>query len=333
MKIKLLLLSLIGLNFLAFGQDARVQVVHNCADALAAEVDIYVNGLLTIDNAPYRTASPFSTVPTGLPAIVSIAPGDSDSVLDAFYSEQFSLEAGETYILIAGGIISGSGYDPSPPFSIEVYTGAREAAQDPEKIDVLVYHGSTDTPTVEVVETGQGLGTIVDDISYTNYEGYLEVDPLDYVLELRDPSLGTVFKSYDAPLSTLNLQGAAITIIASGFFDPSQNSNGPDFGLFALSSSGGPLFPLPETGLGSDSFKQTQLSVYPNPAGELLRVALEGNNDPLDLTLYDNRGVLVLKKLLEPGQPLDISGLPSAVYTLQTVTTDKKAFTSRIVKK
>lgn len=333
MKIKLLLLSLIGLNFLAFGQDARVQVVHNCADALAAEVDIYVNGLLTIDNAPYRTASPFSTVPTGLPAIVSIAPGDSDSVLDAFYSEQFSLEAGETYILIAGGIVSGSGYDPSPPFSIEVYTGAREAAQDPEKTDVLIYHGSTDTPTVEVVETGQGLGSIVDEISYTNYEGYLELDPLDYVLELRDPSLGTVFKSYDAPLSTLNLQGAAITIIASGFFDPSQNSNGPGFGLFALSSSGGPLFPLPETGLGSDTFNQSQLSVYPNPAGNYVSVELDGNNSLLDITVYDTLGAIVLTDVLDPGQSIDLSGLPSAIYTLQAVTADKKAFTCRIIKK
>lgn len=333
MKIKLFSLLLLGLFSGAYGQDARVQVVHNCADALASEVDIYVNGVLTIDDAPFRTASPFSDVPTGLPAIVSIAPGDSESVLDAFYSEQFSLEAGESYLMIAGGIESGSGYDPSPPFSIEVYTGAREAAQDPAKIDVLVYHGSTDAPTVDVVETGQGLGTVVDNISYTDYEGYLEVDPLDYVLEVRDAAGGTVLKSYDAPLSTLNLQGAAITIIASGFFDPSQNSNGPEFGLFALSPLGGPLLPLPETGLGNTSFKQLELTVYPNPAGDHIRVELEGNNNPLNLTVYDSKGAVVLTDVLDAGQPLDLSSLPAAVYTLQAVNVDNTAFTRRIIKK
>ena len=44
-------------------------------------------------------------------------------------------------------------------------------------VDVLVHHGSTDAPTVDVVETGVGAGTLVDDISYTEFQGYLELGP------------------------------------------------------------------------------------------------------------------------------------------------------------
>ena len=39
----------------------------------------------------------------------------------------------------------------------------REAASDPANTDVLVHHGSTDAPAVDIVETGVGAGTIVDD--------------------------------------------------------------------------------------------------------------------------------------------------------------------------
>ncbi len=55
-----------------------------------------------------------------------------------------------------------------------------------DKTDVLVHHGSTDAPTVDVYETGVGAGMIVDDLMYADFAGYLELGVLDYVLEIRD---------------------------------------------------------------------------------------------------------------------------------------------------
>ena len=46
-------------------------------------------------------------------------------------------------------------------------------------------------------------------------------------------------------MQTLGLDGAAITVVASGFLDPSQNSDGPTFGLWVALPSGGDLIPLP----------------------------------------------------------------------------------------
>ena len=45
---------------------ARLQVIHNAADPIANEVDVYINGTLTLDNFAFRTATPFIDVPAGV---------------------------------------------------------------------------------------------------------------------------------------------------------------------------------------------------------------------------------------------------------------------------
>ncbi len=109
----------------------------------------------------------------------------------------------------------------------------------------LVHHGSTDAPTVDVYETGVGAGMIVDNLMYADFAGYLELGVLDYVLEIRDETGTTTVASYDAPLATLGLDGAAISVIASGFLNPANNSNGPAFGLYVALATGGDLVMLP----------------------------------------------------------------------------------------
>ncbi len=50
----------------------------------------------------------------------------------------------------------------------------REEATDMNNTDVLVFHGSTDAPTVDVVEVGVGAGAIIDNM-YGEFAGYLEL--------------------------------------------------------------------------------------------------------------------------------------------------------------
>ena len=45
---------------------ARLQVIHNAADPIADEVDVYLNGTLALDNFAFRTATPFIDVPAGV---------------------------------------------------------------------------------------------------------------------------------------------------------------------------------------------------------------------------------------------------------------------------
>ncbi len=228
------------------GPSARVQVIHNSADAAASLVDVYLDGVLTIDDFAFRTASPFIDVPAGTPISVAIAPSNSTSVGDAIATFPYNLTVDETYVLVAEGIVSLSGYSPATAFDIAVYALGREAAVSAGNTDVLVHHGATDAPTVDVDEVTAG--NLVDDISYGEFQGYLELPTADYQLEVKDATGTTVVASYDAPLATLNLDDAAIVVIASGFLDPTVNSSGPAFGLWVALPSGGALVELPEGG-------------------------------------------------------------------------------------
>ncbi|MDZ7775061.1 MAG: hypothetical protein U5L09_05325 [Bacteroidales bacterium] len=146
---------------------------------------------------------------------------------------------------MAEGIVSQSGYNPPTPFDVSVYDMGQVLANDPENTDVLVHHGSTDAPTVDVYETGVGAGEIVNDLMYGDFAGYLELETMDYVLEIRDETGMNTVAAYDAPLATFGLDGAAITVIASGFLNPDNNSNGPAFGLWVALPFGGELVELP----------------------------------------------------------------------------------------
>ena len=224
---------------------ARVQVIHNCADLAAASVDIYLNNNLLIDNFNFRTASSFIDAPANEEFSVSVAPSTSVSSSEALVAYNFTLAEGETYVLVADGTISPTGYSPAQAFSIEVYPLVREVASYATNTDLLIHHGSTDAPTVDVVETGVGAGTIVDNASYKNFTDYLELPTSDYTLDIRDESGMVTVATFSAPLATLNLMGMSAVVVASGFLDPSNNSNGPSFGLYVALPAGGDLVALP----------------------------------------------------------------------------------------
>ena len=224
---------------------ARVQVIHNSADLAAASVDIYLNNTLLIDNFNFRTASPFIDAPAGDEITISVAPSTSMSSSQALASFNYTLEENATYVLVANGVVSPVGYSPIKNFTIDVFGMGREMANNAANTDLLVLHGSTDAPTVDVVETGVGAGTIIDNASYGDFAGYLELATADYTLEIRDESGQITVASYEAPLSTLNLMGASGVVVASGFLNPTNNSNGEAFGLFVALPSGGDLVALP----------------------------------------------------------------------------------------
>ena len=67
---KTLKTTLLAVMFLLIGStaysQARVQVIHNSADAAAAVVDVWLNDQLLLDNFAFRTASPFIDAPAGV---------------------------------------------------------------------------------------------------------------------------------------------------------------------------------------------------------------------------------------------------------------------------
>jgi hypothetical protein len=256
----LVLLTGLGLYSATTAQTAKVQVIHNCADAAASQVDVYVNGALTLDDFAFRTSTPFLDLPAGVNINVGIAPGNSASVNDTITSFNYNLMDGSNYVLVASGIVSPSGYNPAPAFNLEVFALGRLTATNPANTDVLIMHGATDAPTVDVkVPLG---ATLVNDLSYPSFSAnYLELPTANYNVQVRNAAGTDVVAEYQAPLAALNLQGQALVVVASGFLNPANNSNGPAFGLWAAPAAGGPLVQLPSAPVSS-----TRLQVIHNCA-------------------------------------------------------------------
>ncbi len=314
-------------------ETARVQVIHNSADAAAATVDVYVmdaigDELAKLDDVTFRTATAFLDLPSNIPLSVAFAPANSMSVGDAIATIDIgSLTSDEKYIAIANGIISGSGYSPTQPFELHIFSGAREEAaqQGTSKTDVLVYHGSTDAPTVDIYETGVGAGEIVNDASYNDFAGYLELGTADYVIEVRDETGTTTVAAFAAPLATLGLEDAALTVLASGFLNPANNSNGATFGLYAALPSGGALVALPlYTGVDEQNVFISNVKFYPNPTTELVNVdfSLEKTSE-VRMNLFTTGGQLV--RSVQAGElaagnhtlSAEITGLETGYYMVQ----------------
>jgi len=318
-------------------ETARVQVIHNSADAAAATVDVYIidaigDEIAKVEDVAFRTATAFVDLPSNIPLSVAFAPASSTSASQAVATIAIgSLTTDEKYIAIANGIISSTGYNPSPDFELHIFSGAREEAtqQGMNKTDVLVYHGSTDAPTVDIYETGVGAGEIVNDAAYSNFAGYLELGTADYMIEVRDETGTTTVASFQAPLATLGLEDAALTVLASGFLNPANNSNGAAFGLYAALPSGGALVALPTFTTGTDekNIIINDARFYPNPASETVSVdfSLDESSD-VRLNLFNAAGQEI--KMVDMGTMTsgrhtvksDISKLESGYYLMQVST-------------
>jgi hypothetical protein len=332
MKKVVLTASLFLTGVLAFAQTAPVQVVHNSPDLAVATVDVYVNGALALNDVDFRTASAFTDLPAGVPIELAVAPGTSTSVAEAVYTIEVTLDEAETYLVIAYGIVSATGYSPAPEFELVVVSGALQESGDPLATAIIVHHGSTDAPTVDVVETGVGAGTLIDDISSSETQGPLSVPTADYNLEVRLSDGVTQVAAYSAPLETLSLGGAAITVYASGFLDPSVNSDGPAFGLFAVTAAGGPFLPLPEGFLlDVNDVQQNTFAVYPNPTNNVLNI--DGvNTQNLDYTVVDVNGRVVLEGTLATNNTITTSSLSQGLYILNLVDNNSIVKTAKFVK-
>jgi len=308
----------------AYTPMARVQVIHNSADAAAEVVDVWLDNTLLLDNFTFRTASPYVDAPAGTEFTIAIQGPESTSPENPIWSMDYTLADGETYILVADGIVSATGYEPNKPFDIAVYGMGREMANMMGKTDVLVHHGSTDAPTVDVYETGVGAGEIVNDLMYMDFAGYLELGTLDYVLEVRDETGMNTVAAYAAPLDDLMLDGQAITVIASGFLNPDNNSNGEAFGLFVALASGGALVPLSNTTGVDEIIDVSSLTVYPNPVISEINLSFSvKQDDDVRVDIMNILGstivfkeIVNLQKNTMHRESFNVNDLPEGIYIM-----------------
>jgi len=292
------LISIVCISFATAQQSALVQVIHNCADAAADTVDVWVNGQRALPNFRFRTATPFTPLPAGIPLNIHITPNAAADTNSAVFVKRLTLAANEKYTVIASGIVSQTGYTPRIPFDLIVRAQARQAAADTTKTDLLVFHGSTDAPAVDVNEVSVPVAGLITNLAYGSFAGYLPLTPANYTVALA-PAGDNNIAWFQAPLQTLNLRGAALTVVASGFLNPSVNSNGAGFGLWVAAPGGGNMIPLPSVPNSVQNLSSSLIGVYPNPAVDRVSITYPEDFSRGSFQVQDALGRIIISEVLE----------------------------------
>jgi hypothetical protein len=313
---------------------AQIQVIHNSADPVAASVDIYYNGALLLPGFGFREATPYVTVDAEKDIHIGIAGSESSSADDTLANFTFNLPDGETFVIMASGVlgIGPNTFAPNPNgkdigFGLQVYQGARTVGSSNDKVDLLVFHGATDAPAVDVATAGT---VLVPNLEYTDFQGYLSVDPAEYVLDINVAGTETTVVSYVGNLTSL--AGQAVTVFASGFLSPENNGDGkndPDGFAVLAALANGTVVELP---LFTSSVRTQQMikgTLYPNPATDVLRFTSnhihQASYQILDLT----GRVMASGTWSDTHQTVDVSGLSCGLYTFKLVS-ENKAFAAKL---
>ena len=247
---------------------ARLQVIHNAADPVAAMVDIYVNGELFLEDFGFRSATPFVDVPAEVEINLGIAPANSGSVNDVLDEFEGIFGDNETYVVIANGVLSPDDFAGNPDgvdieFTLFTKTNAREAAKDENLVEFFIVHGSTDAPSVDIA--ARDVAVLATDVPYGGISPYLGVPDNAYVIDILPAGGSDPVASFDLDLS--GLAGGSAVVLASGFFSPADNQDGAGFALIAVLADGTVLtIPTDVRELVNDVPLQYTLSQnYPNP--------------------------------------------------------------------
>lgn len=310
-----------------FISTSKVQIIHNAADPAAAEVDIYLNGDLAIDNFAFRTATPYLDLPGNVELSIAVAPSTSESVDDAIATFNATFKAGAGYTALANGVLNPDAFTANPDgaeigFNLWIREGAKPFVEFGNGVEFIGVHGSTDAPTVDII--ARDVATLLDNVSYGAVSDYILVPAASYIL---DVALGdapeTVVVSYSADLSSLG--GNTAVVFASGFLDPTAGPDGSEgFGLwYAFADGTTGAFPVytfttPEV----SRVAGVEANVFPNPANDLLNITFDqAFNGTLNLVSVDGRIVMSENYFSENAGSIsfDVKGLSSGIYYLNMI--------------
>lgn len=313
---------------------AKLQIVHNSPDALAASVDVYsdVSGSIQLlkDNFAYRTATPYLTVPANKAFNVWIAPGNSTSYTQSVFDMEISLYGGLEVVAIAAGVIDTSKYENGRNATFDLFgiPGATSALEN-DKVTLSIFHGSTDAPAVDVRVGGSNGALLASGLEFGDNTDYITTNAGDIVVSILPAGGSTVVASYNAPLSAF--KDSSITVLASGFLSPnlpSGKDDGAAFGLFVVTASGRVIqLPLSTTSV-RDIFNSNAISVYPNPAQNELKL---NTNESIESVQIMNMNGAIVRSVSGNNNIVSLNDLESGVYILN-VSTESGAYTVKFIK-
>ena len=223
----------------ASGQDfARVQMIHNAADPALQVVDVYLNEVLILDDWQFRSATAFFNMPPT--SNIVFAPDTSTAPSPALATFTLNLDPLKGYVIIASGVLNPAEFAPNPDgrdtrFGLIVNDMARATKR---AFEYFAVNGITDSPTLDLITSNQpAVGTLVNNLPYGQFTEFLSVPAQLYQVDVAPSADSTQVKA----TFRLNLGDRDNTISAlltSGFYNPTDNKNGPGMILMAVFRDG-----------------------------------------------------------------------------------------------
>lgn len=276
--------------------NAALQLVHNSADEALDTVDVYVNGKKTYASLPFRTSTPVLTERAELPFQMSLAPKNSTSVAQAFWSSDDSLVNGKYIIRIMQGLMQ-SGYAQNPDgintaFEVLEKTDGRLTPASPTDFDFFFMNGVTDAGAVNLkLEDGP---VILTGAAYNEPSSYFSFVPGDFIFDINDSSSGNLAGSYPAHFSAF--QGQTGIVLTSGFSNPQNNNNGAASNLYLVTKRGGSFIPFGPAMNVKQVEGGTEIKLYPNPAANNLNITISVTEpDRVSIDICDLSGRALLE--------------------------------------
>ena len=235
-----------------------------------------------LGDVPYRASTGLLQIPTS--TTVSIAPANGDIIADF----PFTLESDGNYVVTAAGILGNS----LAPFGL-IASGLEVTAVDSNHFGLKVFHGVTDAPAVDIYANG---GLLVENLSYSEYAGYLQVPVGDYTIDVTAHGSEQSVASFAAPLSGFG--GGTGIVYASGFLASASDSS---FSLILTTPSGYSVqLPSASTALSTIDEMNINPSVfslnqnYPNPFNPSTTISFDVYEaSRVSLSVFDLNGRLV----------------------------------------
>jgi hypothetical protein len=262
-----------------FGENiARVAVINASADQNLPSVDVYMDTTLIANDISRLGVSTLLTLPGKSTAKFSINESTSTSNTDKVITTLTTpaLDSGKSYFVYFHGLKSTTGYAPSPTsddISAKLtLVPTRATSTSIGKVQLNAFHAVTDGPEVDVKEREGDIK--VDNLRYGGTAPFSDYNLKDYVINLTPGNdNNTSLREYFLPFGIPGYRTIGATVLASGFLDPSKNSNGPSVELYVCFIVGDSVY---VEKLPSNSTKFQAIHNSPDPTVSEVDVYLDG---------------------------------------------------------
>ena len=299
---------------------AGIQFIHASADTSLASLSLYINDSLFIPSFHFREATSTIEVPVNDSLRLALFPANSSSDEQPLFAQTLYLSPNENYRLVFAGLGSNQGYNPAPDLQWMVIPAMAQPAVGSCSLQFV--HAASDAGNVRIEESTTPIVPFFNALAFGEYSytNTLEANQ-DYALGIFNNEVNFLYGVYALPVNSWSWADSSITILASGFRQPLNNSGGSDFALHAITAQGS-VIPLSDYVSVDGKNHAGYWRCYPNPASDKLNIELSAYEpDIITITLVNALGQVVHQDSSAVGSNvrrycLETSNLPSGLYQL-----------------